>query len=181
MLSLNLLPATEQYAVSAEETRRGIFLWTCAASCVLAAGSLLLLPTFLLSFHIERELARSLALEEEAGRSASDAETLAAMRDARRAADEIRAYAASPRSMGELMGQLLEPQEGIILSSFLIRSDGEVAISGQAAARGALLKFEETLRSSGKFLTVDFPLSDIVRERDIRFSARGTLRRHPAK
>ena len=74
-----------------------------------------------------------------------------------------------------LLEKFLEPRSNVEITALRIRSDGDIALGGRAATREALLNFEETLRSSGRFLGVDFPLSDIVRERNIQFSAHGML------
>ena len=175
MRVLNLLPKEEQRAVLWGMARRGVLRWTLASSCILAVGCIFLLPSLLSTSLIRTELERSLALEEAAGRRTPDGTIYASGQATRQSTDEIRAYALHPVSMGTALEKLLEPRNSISITSLHIRSDGDLALGGRATTREALLNFEETLRSSGRFLEVSFPLSDIVRERDIQFSAHGTL------
>lgn len=158
-----------------EEARRAVLLGAIVSSCILAIGGAFLLPAFLLSYVSEREFARALEIEEEIGRRAAVPETEAAGARTRSSVDDIRAYARMPRVMTAALEQFLDAGDGIAISSLLIRAGGEVAVTGTAATRERLLAFEEALRSSGRLRDIDFPLSNIVRERDIQFTARGVL------
>ncbi len=177
MLGINLLPQEEKQTVRLEEARRAVGLFTLCFLLVAATGVALLLPSYFSSYFLRRELERSLAdAERDAAGRGMVREILVEAKKTKDAVGAVRAALAVPATGAQIMEKFSAPGEGIAITSFSIRSTGEVAIEGRAATRDQLLALEQDLRASGLFLEVAFPLDDLVRERDIRFSAQAKLK-----
>lgn len=178
MLAVNLLPPEEKRIIYLTESRRAVVLFMLCFFLVVAAGVALLLPAYFYSYFFRRELERSLAIAEQDAyeRHSATRVTLAEAKKTRDAVDEVRDSLGVFGAGAMIMEKFSAPGEGITIESFFIRSSGEAAIDGRAGTRDQLLVFEEYLRSSGLFLEISFPLADLVRERDIRFSAHAKLK-----
>ncbi len=176
MLSINLLPRQEKQAVHAEETFRLVLFFTALAILVFAVGLVFLMPSFLSTRLAEQEFARSLALEDETARHQAVREVMAQARGAEEAIAEIRSYAASPSRASLILERFFASGGGVAIHSLVIRKQGELALTGYAATRQELLRFEEALRNSDRFHEITFPLSNITRERDIQFTVQGKLK-----
>lgn len=146
------------------------------ALLVLAAGIFFLLPSFLPVRFAERDLKRALDLERQESIRRPDAHAiLAEAKKTKEAIAEIKVYAGDGQDVLPVLDRFFPVGEGITILSFVVRGGGEVLIEGHAVTREQLLIFEETLRLSDQFLEVSFPLEDIVRESDIRFSMKAKL------
>ena len=176
MLSINLLPLEEKKIVQMQETTRAVRFFTLLAILIVAAGFVLLLPSYLYTFLTSQDLARSLRLEEEDTQHTQVSEVLRKAKKTKDTLDEVHAYLETPSGISARVEKLFVAGEGIIITSFSITKTGEMTIEGAAATRSQLLWFEDTLRGSGDFLTVTFPLVNFVRERDVKFAAHMTLK-----
>lgn len=177
MLAINLLPPEEKRVVRTRELCRAVLLCTVLAVGVWTAGLALLVPSFFSSYLVRRELEDAFsAAEQEASQRGVVRETLAEAKKTKAMVAEVNNFLLRPGAGAPLLEKFFAAGKGIELSTLLIRADGTVSLEGRAATRDQLLAFEETLRATGLFLEVTFPLSDIVRERDIRFAARATLK-----
>lgn len=176
MFSINLLPAYEQQAVRREEARRLLVFFSLLMLAVFGAGFAVLAPSFLLTRLAVEDLERSLALEEAAAQRGRIDETIARVRQMSATIRDVRGYAVDASRASAILQGFLSPGPGVAVLSFTLASDGLVSIAGHAATRGDLLRFEQGLRASQRFYEITFPLTNIVRERDIQFSVRGTLK-----
>jgi len=177
MLAVNLLPQEEKKIVRVTEARRAVMLFTACLLGVVAIGAVMLLPSYFSSYFFRKELEGSLAAaEQDAASRGAVRQILIEAKKIKNAVNEVRASLAVPGAGAEIMEKFSAPGEGVAVTSFFIRSGGDVAIEGRAGTRDQLLAFEQNLRASGLFLEVSFPLGDLVRERDIRFSARAKLK-----
>lgn len=159
-----------------EELRRGVIFFAVISLLVFGIGVIMLAPSVLLTRLAAQELERALALEETAARQGDVGEAILRMRTAHAAIRDIRTYAAEPSRASALLDRFVHPGPGITLLSVTLGSEGQVSLAGHAATRGDLLRFEEGLRVSQRFYEITFPLANIIRERDIRFSVQGTLK-----
>ena len=176
MLSINLLPLEEKKIIQMQEATRAVRFFTLRVVLIAAAGLVLLLPGYFYTFLASQDLARSLRLEEEDAQHTQVSEVLRREKKTKDMLDEVRAYLETPSGVSARIEKLFAAGEGIIITSFSITKTGEMTIQGTAATRSQLLGFEDTLRGSGDFLTVTFPLVDFVHERDIKFAAHMTLK-----
>jgi len=177
MLAINLLPPEEKQIIRIIEARRAVALFTLSFLAVAATGIALLLPSYFSSYFVRRELERSLAAAEQgASGRGTTREILAEAKKTKDAINAARSSLAAPAAGARIMEQFAAPGDGVAVTAFSIRSDGDVVLEGRAGTRDQLLAFEQYLRASDIFLEVAFPLADIVRERDIRFSAHAKLK-----
>ncbi|OGZ96771.1 MAG: hypothetical protein A3J10_02430 [Candidatus Sungbacteria bacterium RIFCSPLOWO2_02_FULL_54_10] len=176
MFAVNLLPAYEKKIIRMEEMRRAVVLFGGCALVIFCAGYLMLTPSLLLTRLATAELARSRALEEESARHGMTDEVSGRMRTTHDVLQELHAYTAEPPRASVLLERFIAPGQGIAILSFSIKNEGQAAMTGHAATRADLLRFEERLRASNRFYEITFPLSNITRERDIQFSVQGKIK-----
>ena len=176
MLSINLIPAEEKQALRLEETRRMIIFLAVMTLLIFAAGFVFLVPALAVTYIAEREFIRSLAAEEGDLSRETTRKTLLEARARRDAIAEVVADSTRPPKAARLLERLIDPGEGITMTSLLIQRDGTMALRGHAVTRAQLLHFEEALRGSNRFHAITFPLSNIVRESDIEFVMQGKLK-----
>lgn len=153
-----------------------IILLAVLAILIFAGGFLFLAPSLLATRLAEWEFIRSLTAEDQAAGRDTTRKTISEARSVREAITEVRSSAVQPPRASAILGRFFAAGEGISVTSLLIRRDGTLALGGHAANRTYLLGFEERLRSSGRFHEITFPLSNIVRERDIEFTVQGKLK-----
>ncbi|MFY9462952.1 MAG: hypothetical protein WAP52_02065 [Candidatus Sungiibacteriota bacterium] len=177
MLAVNLLPQEEKVIIRMTEACRAVTLFTLCFLLIAITGVALLLPSYFYSHFFRLELERTLAVaEQDASGRGTAHEILIEAKRIRNNIMEVRTSLTISAAGADIMEKFSAPGEGIAVTSLFIRSTGDVAIDGRAGTRDQLLAFEQRLRASGLFLEVSFPLADIVRERDIRFSAKAKLK-----
>ena len=177
LLLTNLLPPEQKEVIWQEETRRLICFLAIEFGVVLMIGVSLLLPSFLPLTFERKELKRALAIEEEASRIIKVDEIAAKGRKVGFALSLIKTFHENASPATSLLGWFLGvKRSGVTITNIVSRKGGEVFLSGIAQTRRSLLNFEEALRSSGRFQEISSPLSNIIRDRDINFTIKGTLK-----
>lgn len=180
MLSINLLPEEDKRALQTRETVQAIGFFTVLAVLIFGAGVLFGLPSFFATYFITREFERASLIAQGGAEMRTSVRTLlAAAENLRADIEEIGRVTARPSPIPDLFGELASGGDDVMISSLAIRGGADVTLTGQADTRERLLAFERALRSSSRFLDVSFPLGDIVRERDIRFSVTMKLKPPP--
>lgn len=177
MLTINLLSPAEKKWVWYEEVRRIVrfFAVGIALACILAA--ILLFPARLSLSLEKQELKRSLRIEEEASQSLNINAESQKIQEMKTRIRLIRDFASTPPTASPLLKNFFaNTDEGIMLSSLTVKKQGDVVITGNAATRRDLLRFEKTLRDANLFQELAFPLSNIVRETNINFTMQGKLK-----
>ena len=177
MLQINLLPPHEKRALQMEETTRIARFLGLVTVVILAFGTAGILPSFISTHIVRRELLRSFEFEEQVlKRHSGVQQTVSQAKQTEESLGEIEEYLAAPPHIWLLLERFFTPGKGVTITSFLVRKDGEVALSGRAETRNDLLNFEESLRTSNRFHEIAFPLRNIVRERNIQFTVEGKLK-----
>lgn len=69
----------------------------------------------------------------------------------------------------------ITPSDVYIKSFTIDKVKGQFQINGWAKERGRLLIFQNNLENIGFFKEIDFPLSNLLREKDINFEFKGKL------
>ena len=175
ILTINLLPPEEKKAVEFEEARKIIRFFASAASLVLGAGVLMLLPSYMPLFFEQRTLEYTLAVEEESWERLKSGELINDAAKDKTLVRSLKESLTKPARASLLLSELLESQENIRITEFGITKEGIVRIGGFAKKRADLLEFEKILRDSGRFQEFSFPLSSIVKESDITFTMQAKL------
>ncbi len=176
MLTINLLPPEEKSHVRLDMIRRIIVFFGVLASAVFFAGTALLIPSYLFSHVRARALAYDLNVEEEAADRRRLSGTASALRKSAVQAALVREFAAAEGKSGDTLEIFLRRVPGVNIDALTITKTGAVAMSGIAATRADLLLFESAVRNSNALENMSIPLSSIIRESNIRFSVRGTLK-----
>lgn len=177
---LNLLPQQEKNTLKKEYSSRRIIVWLGAVCAVLLVSLVLLIPSYFLTkmraSTTETELAQAKSSLDAQMPSKEIVDQLqAAVRHA-----EILKPLTKPMSVYDLM-KIFEskPREIKITSiSFLQNDTGRPTISlgGRAVDRESLTSFARTLEARVEFATVDLPVSNFVKEKNIDFSMTITLK-----
>jgi len=176
MLTINLLPPQQKKAVRLEEWRRLMRFFCFGAMAALAIGTILTLPSYLPLLLRRNELARSLLLEEDAAKRMAVRSTQERIRATRALIDSVGASALDAPRASPLFEEWAGDTHTVTILNLAVRKNGDVLLNGHAASRRDLLNFEKTLRESGRFQEIAFPLSNIVREANITFTMRGVLK-----
>lgn len=177
MLSTNLLPQGQKRIVQWEEARRLVRFLAIWLSIILFVSVSLLVPSFLPLTLERRELERALTVEEDASHLVKVEDILMQGRKIRSALSAIKTFHEEPARGSLLLGWFLGGvRENVTLDGIVARKGGEVLISGVARTRRALLNYEQMLRNSGRFQDISSPVSNIIRESDINFTIKGTLK-----
>lgn len=175
MLSINLLPIEEKRNIEREELRRLIRFLGMGIAAVFFIASALLLPAYFPIALERRELTRALAFEQDASEKLTGA-SIGSPRSLRVRVDAIRSLSSGVGSASRIFGDLFAGAGDVRFHTISIKKDGTFALTGFARTRKELLDFEKAFRASGKFQEVFFPLSNIVQESNINFSAQGMLK-----
>lgn len=177
MLTTNLLPLAEKNEIWYEETRRIVRFFSVGISLICVLAVILLFPAYFFLSLEERELERSLAIEEDASRTFNIEAELQKIRIVENHIRLIRDFASAPATASVLFEKFFASSgSGITLSSLTIKKQGDVAITGNSVTRRDLLRFEKTLRDANMFQEISFPLSNIIRETNINFTLQGKLK-----
>lgn len=138
-------------------------------------ASALLLPAYLPVAFERRELARALVLEKEVSEKLTGA-SIGSLRTLRSHVEAVRSLSLGAGAASRIFNDFFAGAEGVRFQTIRIQKDGTFALSGFARTRKELLNFEKAFRASGKFQEIFFPLSNIVQESNINFSAQGVLK-----
>lgn len=175
MLHANLLPREEKQILILEQWLRVITRFGLGMCGALIIGITFLAPSYLPLYFQGKEIERSIEIQKELLKLSGN--------QTARTATHIKNISVSlqqtsvKHSPGSLIFDTFWPQiSGIVISALTIDKEGNVVIGGKAATRRDLLGFEEHLRDSGFLQNIAAPLTNIVRESNIDFTFRGTLK-----
>jgi Tfp pilus assembly protein PilN len=174
---MNLLPVQEKKELRRNEMLRLIQLFSAGCIVIFLVGIVFLLPIYLPLWFEQREIVKTLLIQEEASRRARIGETSGTIRSLRSTLRTVRAGIGGKTSYASGLLEEIFTKAGpkISFQAFSIRGIA-VTLSGVASTRRSLLDFEERLRSSGHFDNISVPLSHIVRDVDISFTLQGKLK-----
>jgi hypothetical protein len=177
---LNLLPQEQKNLLKKEYSNRRIVVWLGLIMCVLVISLILLAPSYFLT----RMKAEQVRTELENTKRSLDAEMPPAEIVAELEAAVRHAEALKPlvkqQSLYELL-QIFESKPNTIRItglSFRGGTNGKsiIELKGKAVDRESLTGFGRALEGRAEFETVDLPVSNFVKEKDIEFSMIVTLK-----
>ena len=170
----NLLPQLEKQIIRREYRTRLAAVMLLFFFALWTAGAILLLPSYLLS----RERENTAVGEYEAFSrtvAASDAKTLNAELATVRTKLRALPTGAERVHFSDMTRSLAAARSsGIAFTGLSFNEDGEkrrLALSGTAESRDDLVAFQRALETSGAFQEIDFPLSNLAKDRKVNFSA----------
>lgn len=177
MLTTNLLPPGQKQLVRFEEWRRIARFFGLGAGSVLSIAIILLAPSYLPLYYERQELAHALVIAEQTAKTV-DAEALKRqVHAARNSMDRIARSVQRIPKASRIFDTIFADRKGVFIRSIAVDPSGEVRMAGGAQTRRDLLDFERALRESDIFHEITSPLSNIVKESNIMFSLRGTLKK----
>lgn len=178
MLHTNLLPEEEKRAIILEKSFRIIKFFGITIIGTFIIGIALLAPSYLPLYFQNNEFKNSLLVQQEAaakidyGKIVSDALQIQAT------ISSLRQTADNSSAALDIFDLLAAQQTGIIVSEFTIDKNASITIIGNAATRNDLLAFEQYLRDSSRLRDLASPLANIIKEANINFNLRGTVKQN---
>jgi len=174
---INLLPATDRQALRSEYRHR-LFI----VGGLLTFGLTIIILIIISSFAFVLSLRRDEVLGQiNASRQGFSMDKLTTIQQAIKEANsliKILAVIPSQESISAVYRRLIDKRGvGIQLThfKFLGEGSGRVEISGRGVTRTDLLSYIDTLKTDTHFQSVESPVKNIIRERDITFNLTVTL------
>lgn len=177
MLTTNLLSPDDKTIIGLAKAAKLIRIIAIFSCGLLITNAVFILPTLLPLAFERKELVRELATGKETQQKFQVSEHAKELKAVSMAAREIRTYISKPRYSSKIIdafGNTGIP--GISLETITVTETGELILNGRAATRNALLDLEAALKRSPYIDSISSPLSNIIRESNISFSIKGTLK-----
>lgn len=171
MININLLPIKEREKIAWDTWRRLILVLGIAILSGLVIVSIVLVGT---SFYLSQNLTKTALLLNLQRQFPSSLEInlienkLATVDKRIKQISEIRSKISVKAFIFTELASMLP--ENVRLSSFLLKSDNSVELKGVAGQRLALLAFKKALENNTKISNLNFPLANLLKEKDIEFS-----------
>lgn len=178
MANLNLLPPEEKIRLGYLFAARGLIAVTAALASAIAVFAILLLPTiFSLAFETQ-EVVRARHLEAASQERLGLAGAHETVREANQLARRVTRFEAERKRVPMMIEDIIEgTPPGVAFDLITYRAaSGEIAIEGFSPTRADLLAFERALKQRPAVAAVASPVTNLVREANIRFSFVAKLR-----
>jgi hypothetical protein len=169
MIYNNLLPKEYQKRTNQEKMTRFFLLFYFYAAIVFASGAVLLLPAYFSLTFQEEDILRQINLTKKSVEARRVEEAEQSIRDVNKKLEVLAAHRSSPIS--SYLAALSEKTlAGVTLSSIIYSKEKQtMEIHGKALERPYFLKFLENLKQEEKFKSIDSPISNLLKERDLDF------------
>lgn len=168
---INLIPPTAKKSIKREYIKRVLTVWLILFSVAFAILAVFLLPTFVALrgeiSSLEENAAAGLARVSQYDVSATElinANTLAKML-------LERATTSSPSEVINTLTTIAGTK--VPLTNFLfsnVATVGKITVSGVAATRQDLAVFRDAVSKDERFSTVDLPISNLIKDKDLLFT-----------
>lgn len=174
---INLIPPKAKKLVVREYWLRVAAVWFLMLSFALLIMTFLSLPTYILISSLERAMASQIDYAKAEQGSYKELErtiknTNALIVHLNRGEGEVR-FSALVDELDQVSG------ESVTLTEFgFIEEDGElkqISLVGHADTRVALSSFRDRLEAHEQFASVDLPISNLAKDKDITFSMKAIL------
>ena len=170
----NVLPDNVKKEIKREYKIRLIATSLTFIICLQLLFLIFLLPSWFLAVSKERDaMAQADSLSASVG-SVSTAPAASVVADTNERLRLLSTVMVYPQMMPLVNTILTDRTSAIHLTSFLYKSSDPTSatlqVGGISATREALVAFVKSLQSSGSFKTVDLPVSDLAKDKDIQFT-----------
>ncbi len=175
----NLLPETFKEKIKAEYKLRRLVLILAFVIFIQSSFLIFLFPSWLISLYKEKEVASQI---EEINKSsvAANANSISSIiKSTNSKLKVINNTLEYPRLIPFVDTVISKKSENIHLIGILYsgtgRSTATLSIEGISSTREALVSFVKNLEKSGMFRKVDLPVSNLAKDKDIKFSMSLTI------
>ena len=178
MLNLNLLPPEEKLNLIRVFRRRAVVAVGGGLTAVFAIFSILLLPTIFMLAAEKSELLRAVRIERDTQEKTGANQQAADVKKVNLLAEKILEYDKKQRKIFTLFEAIIkETPSSIKIEHILLRNTSEeIAISGFSGTREDLLKFLDAMDKNPYIEKVSSPVTNLVKERNVRFSLTAKLK-----
>jgi hypothetical protein len=180
---IDLLPIPEKNAIRKEYHLRVFVVSLAMFSSVLAASVLSFLPTYLFTISRYGAFLSELQSDETQGRISQVKEMEMTVRETNKKIDLLKSGESASNVSSILLGILENKPRGVTITALsynlgesIVKKGKEsatptaVGITGKSANRASLLAFKDALAQKKEFITVDLPISSLVKDTDLSFS-----------
>lgn len=178
MLTLNLLPPEEKLNLIRVFRRRAVVGVGGGLAAVFIIFLILLLPTIFMLEAEKSELLRAVRIERERQEKTGSDRQAADIMKVNLLAEKILGYNEGRRQIFPLFESIIgETPPAVGIEHILLNNaSGEIAISGLSDAREDLLKFLDAIGKNPGIEKVSSPVTNLVKEKNIRFSLTAKLK-----
>lgn len=172
---INILPQTERRALQREYFWKYGAVITFLVTAVVLFVAVTLVPSYIMSNVKEEILSNQIAA---AKNTVSAAEETQSTKDIRATTEQIRVLTPNAQVLNDhdvFLSIVAGKTAGIKITSFsLVRASAETAVtvSGVASDRQTLLAFQKKLDDNVLFTSVDLPISNLTKSKDIIFTVK---------
>jgi hypothetical protein len=173
---INLIPPSAKKSIIVEYWKRVIAVWLCLFSTAFVILAVFLLPTHIaLRSQIKYlEQSVSASLDRVSNYDISATELVTASNQARVLLDN-----SASNTPSDLITVLIgHADDGVALHNFQftkLTTAPTIAVSGLANTREDLAKFRDAVTADTRFATVNLPISNLIKDKDLLFSMEITL------
>lgn len=173
---INLIPNEDKKQMSRDFYLRLVTLFFVMLSMSLLTASVLILPSYFLSYVEKNTINANLELQKNKLVPLPDQDTLMTVKDLK---NELDLVENAKKNQGvfsqKVMNEIISKKTpGIKITGIFYQNDsktgGRVNISGRASNREILLSFRLALENDAAFSKVDLPISNFVKGSDIEFN-----------
>lgn len=171
MLTSNLIPEEYKKNLKIEKVQRFVVIVSIALTIIAVLNIIFILPTYLPLLSEQKGINQILKIEQSSPEKLKLKESIVEAKKVNERVASIQEVIALPARASSLLDIFLSRAgNNIEMETISVSVGGNVSISGFARTRKSLLDFENALRDSGFFQTIDSPISNIIKEVDIRFT-----------
>ena len=178
MIHYTLLPNKEMKSLKREYKTRVFIILSLFLSSGLIIGIIALTPAFIMSYVQEKEALTNIqAVQKEKEKRGIDA-ILAELTAASGIIERLQKSEGSINFSEMVSGIMVHRSGQIYLTSFKFEkpvtgsSTAEVIVQGKASNRDSLINFKKNLESDARISSIELPVSDLAKSKDISFAIR---------
>lgn len=167
---INLLPIENKVLVKKEYLKHLVAMFGLFSLAVVAVAILLLIFLLFLADKEKKDYGEYFALEQKHLSSENKEDIILFVSDVNSKVKIFEENQKMEKKAGEIIKTIIETKtKGISINYFSLNGDN-VSLSGTARTRNELLSFVENLKKEPIFKKVDSPISNFLKENDVKFN-----------
>lgn len=173
---INLIPPSAKKSIIREYWKRTVTVWLCLFSVLFIMLAVFLLPTYVMLLTEIDNLADESSFESES--IVKYDQSVSALKKANAEALLLLDQKSTTTPSLLITALVNYAGESIALNSFQLESlvtGGDVSVSGVASTRQTLANFRDKVAADSNFSSVNLPISNLIKEKDLLFTMTMTL------
>ncbi|OGZ32299.1 MAG: hypothetical protein A3I88_03775 [Candidatus Portnoybacteria bacterium RIFCSPLOWO2_12_FULL_39_9] len=172
MIQLNLLPPKEKKEFESTETRRWFFLFGNRLFFFLIIFILLCLSAYFYLSIILKSQEKLIEIEENHFKTSQLSQLEREIEQTNQKLQEIYNLQKDLKPMTPVLEKLtdLRPEGVYLIGLSYQKDDGQISLNGRADSREQFLVFQKNLGEEPRFIDLNSPISNLLKQRDINFN-----------